>query len=90
MRSCGAVDKKTQINGWYLVAAVFAILAIQYWWIESQQVETIPYSQFEEMIDAGKIQSVRVTDKYVTGTLKETLPDGRKRCAQDRRDGGAC
>jgi cell division protease FtsH len=73
------VDKKTQINGGYVVAAVLAVLAIQHWWIESQQFETIPYSQFEQMIDAGKIQSVRVTDKYVTGTLKETAPDGRKR-----------
>ena len=73
------MDKKTQINGGYVVAAVLAVLAIQHWWIESQQFETIPYSQFEQMIDAGKIQSVRVTDKYVTGTLKETAPDGRKR-----------
>jgi cell division protease FtsH len=58
-----AVDKKAQITGWYIVAAVLAVLAIQQWWIEREQVETIPYSQFEEMIDAGKIQSVRVTDK---------------------------
>jgi cell division protease FtsH len=56
-----------------------AVLAIQYWWIESRQVETIPYSQFEEMIDAGKIEDVRVGDKYITGTLKEVVPDGRKR-----------
>jgi len=28
---------------------------------------------------AGKIKSVRVTDKYITGTLKETPPDGRSR-----------
>ena len=48
------MDKKMQINGWYVVAAIFAVLAIQQWWIESQQIETIPYSQFEEMIDAGK------------------------------------
>ncbi len=37
------------------------------------------YSQFEQMIDAGKIQSVRVADKYITGTLKETAADGRTR-----------
>jgi cell division protease FtsH len=79
VRSHHAVDRKTQINGWYVVAAVLAVLAIQHWWITNQQVETIPYSQFEEMIDAGKVQSVRVTDKYITGTLKETPPDGRKR-----------
>jgi len=73
------VDRKALINGWYIVAAVLAVFAIQSWWIESQQFETIPYSQFEQMIDAGKIKSVRVTDKYITGTLKETPPDGRSR-----------
>lgn len=65
------MDRKTQINGWYVVAAVLAILAIQQWWITGQQLETIPYSKFDELADAGSIQSVRVTDKYVTGTLKE-------------------
>ena len=59
--------------------ARLAVFAIQSWWIESQQVETIPYSQFEQMMDAGKIRDVRVTDKYITGTLKETPPDGRSR-----------
>ena len=73
------MDRKALINGWYIVAAVLAVFAIQSWWIESQQVETIPYSQFEQMMDAGKIKSVRVTDKYITGTLKETPPDGRSR-----------
>ena len=73
------MDRKAQINGWYLVAAILAVLAIQHWWIESRQIETIPYSQFEEMIDAGRIQDVRVSDKYITGTLKEAAPDSRKR-----------
>ena len=86
LRSCNAVNKKAQINGWYIVAAVFAVLAIQQWWIGSQQAETIPYSQFEEMIDGGKIQSVHVTDKFITGTLKEPLPDGRKQFVTVRVD----
>ena len=30
------------------------------------------------MIDGGKIQTVQVTNKYITGALKEPLPDGRK------------
>ena len=29
LRNCNAVNKKAQINGWYIVAAVFAVLAIQ-------------------------------------------------------------
>lgn len=31
-----AVDKKAQINGWYIVAAVLAVLAIQQWWTASR------------------------------------------------------
>ena len=50
MRSGSAVDKKTQIDGWYVVAAVLAVSAIQQWWIERQQVETTPYSYFEKTI----------------------------------------
>jgi len=74
-----AMDKKTQINTWYLVAAVIAILLIQQWWIESQRVETIPYSQFEALVDADQVSEVYVTEKFIRGTLKEPLPDGRKR-----------
>ncbi len=73
------MNRKALINGWYIVAAILAVFAIQNWWIESQQVETIPYSEFQQMVDAGKIKSVRVTDKYITGTLKQTPPDGRNR-----------
>ena len=62
------------------------MLAIQQWWIGSQQAETIPYSQFEEMIDGGKIQSVHVTDKYITSALKEPLPEGRKQFVTVRVD----
>jgi len=31
------------------VAAVLAVLAIQQWWITSQQVATIPSSKFDEL-----------------------------------------
>jgi cell division protease FtsH len=74
------MDRRAQINAWYLVSAMLAVLAIQHWWSESRQLETIPYSQFEEMVDAGKIiGDVHVSDKYITGTLKEAAPDSRKR-----------
>lgn len=80
------MEKKTQINGWYIVIAILAILTIHQWWAEYQRVEMIPYSQFEQMIDGGKIQSVRVTDDLITGTLKEPSADGRKRFVTVRVD----
>ena len=36
------------------VTAVFAIVFTQQWWIQQQYVETIPYSEFETLVKAGK------------------------------------
>jgi len=78
------MDRKTQLNLWYALAALIAIALIQRWWIESQQVETIPYSQFESLVEAGKVKDVYVTDQFIRGTLKEPIPDGRSRFVTTR------
>ncbi len=80
------MDKKTQINLWYAIAAVLALFLIQSWWIEQQQVETIPYSQFRSLVDAGKVTDVRVGTKQLTGSLREPLPDGSRRFTTTRVD----
>jgi cell division protease FtsH len=72
------MDKKTQINIWYALIALLAVLFIQQWWIQRQQVQTIPYSQFESLVEAGKVEDVYVTDRDIRGSLKEPLPDGQK------------
>ncbi len=71
------MDRKTQLNLWYALAAVLAVLAFQRWWAQSQRVETIPYSQFEALVEQGKVKEVYVTDQFIRGTLKEPIPDGR-------------
>jgi len=72
------MDKKTQINMWYTVAVVLGILMIQQWWAERQRVEPIPYSQFEALVQAGKVTEVYVTENFIRGTVKEPLADGRR------------
>src|SRR5260370_42428343 len=42
------------------------------------QVETIPYSQFEQLLAENKISEVLVGTETIQGTLKEPFPDGRK------------
>src|SRR5260370_35462114 len=42
------------------------------------QVETIPYSQFEQLLADNKISEVLVGTETIQGTLKEPFPDGRK------------
>jgi cell division protease FtsH len=72
------MDRKTQINIGYTVVAVLAIVLVQQWWIQRQQVETIAYSEFETLVKAGKVKDVSVTERHIRGSLKEPLPDGRR------------
>ncbi len=71
------MDKKTQFNVWYVIIAVFAVLLLQNLWVQSQQVEVIPYSQFQTMLKNGKIDDIAISDKYIRGKLREPVK-GRK------------
>jgi cell division protease FtsH len=72
------MNRKTQINLWYTVAALLAIVFVQQWWAERQRVETIPYSQFEALVREGKVREVHVTENFIRGTATEPLADGRR------------
>ena len=69
-------SKETTFNIWYVVAAVFGVLLIQHFWIESQRVEPIPYSEFERYLDDGKINNIVVGNQFIRGYFKEPR-DGR-------------
>ena len=71
------MDRKTQLNLWYVLLALVASVAIQRWWTESQRVEPLPYSQFLALVEQGKVKDAYVTDQFIRGTLTEPIPDGR-------------
>ncbi len=73
------MEKKTQFNVWYIILALFAILLFQNWWAASRQIEVIAYSQFEELLEAGKIEEVYVRQNRLEGKLKEPSANGRQR-----------
>ncbi|WP_119462495.1 ATP-dependent zinc metalloprotease FtsH [Rhodospirillaceae bacterium SYSU D60014] len=64
------MDKKTTINIWYVVAAIFGVLLLQSLFLQTQQVETIPYSQFQRYLEEGRVDDIVVTETHVRGTLK--------------------
>jgi len=49
-------------------------------------VEPVPYSQFQTMLEKGEIAEITITDKYVQGTLKKPLEDGRQKFVTTRVD----
>jgi cell division protease FtsH len=79
-------DRKRNFMTWYLLAAMIGIFLFQFLWINYSQVETIPYSQFEQLVNDGKIAEVTVGQDSIRGTLKEPLPDGRRAFVTNRVD----
>jgi len=70
------MEKKTQINLWYVALAVFGVVLLRDLWMQSQAIAPIPYSQFEDLLDQRLIEEVVVGSDYVRGTF--TMPqDGR-------------
>jgi cell division protease FtsH len=68
----------------YWLAAIFGILLLQYFYSINQKVEAIPYSQFRQLLQEGKVDRVAVSDRYIQGTLKQPLPDGKDRFVTTR------
>ena len=63
---------------WYVLAALLGVLLFQQFWTSYSQVETIPYSEFEALLDQGNVAEVTVSTDSIQGTLKEPLPSGKR------------
>jgi len=72
------MDRKTQINLWYVVAAFMVFSLLQGFYQASKQYTEIPYSRFQTLLDENKIDKVWVAQNDIQGTLKEPEKDGLK------------
>ncbi|KAB0265559.1 ATP-dependent zinc metalloprotease FtsH [Microvirga brassicacearum] len=69
--------KNTQFNTWYWIAAIFGILVIQYLFGTAVQIATIPYSEFQGLLQGGKVAEIGISDNFIQGKLKEPLASGQ-------------
>ncbi|CDF84108.1 ATP-dependent zinc metalloprotease FtsH [Pseudomonas knackmussii B13] len=72
------IEKHHQWNIWYFIAAFSALLLIQDWMATRATQETIPYSQFLQLVADGKVSDLRVDQQQISGALKEPI-NGHKR-----------
>ncbi|MCP5242679.1 MAG: ATP-dependent metallopeptidase FtsH/Yme1/Tma family protein [Burkholderiales bacterium] len=72
------MDKKEQINFWYVIAAVLSVLFLQNLYTQYTQIEPIPYSRFQHLLEQGQIEKISITDQYIYGSLKSRHADGFK------------
>ncbi|HZW87749.1 MAG TPA: ATP-dependent metallopeptidase FtsH/Yme1/Tma family protein, partial [Myxococcaceae bacterium] len=77
---------KTRFNIAYALIAVLAVLFIQDWVRTTQSVAVIPYSQFQKLLDEGKVTEVTVGENQLKGTLKEPIEGNKSHFATVRVD----
>ena len=65
------MERATRFNVGYLLFAFVAMLFLQQWWQTAQTVEVVPYSEFEKLLAENRIAEVTVSDRRITGKLKE-------------------
>jgi len=71
-------ERKHQFVVWYIFAAFLGVVLIQSLWLRFTQVETISYSQFEQLLQDNKIAEVLVGQDTIEGKLKDPLPDQKR------------
>jgi cell division protease FtsH len=54
----------------FVLLAVFGLFAVNALWDRAQQAAVIPYSQFEQLLDAGQVKEVFIAADSVSGVLK--------------------
>jgi cell division protease FtsH len=65
------MDPRFRFNLNYLFIAILDVLLIQMFWADFTQVESVPYSEFEQMLKDGRLQEVAIRGEILDGTLKE-------------------
>ncbi|MFZ3359827.1 MAG: ATP-dependent zinc metalloprotease FtsH [Xanthobacteraceae bacterium] len=78
------MDRKTKINLWYIVAALVGFALVQSYYQASKEYTTIPYSQFQTLLDADKIDKVWIQQNTIEGTLRDPDKDGLKQFVTTR------
>jgi cell division protease FtsH len=80
------MTRQTQFHIGYWLAALAGILLMQYVYSLNQRIEAVPYSQFQQLLKDGKVEKVAVSNRFLQGTLKEPLPNGKKQFVTTRVD----
>src|SRR5512137_1415949 len=82
----GSVEtrKKVGFNLAYVGLAVLGVLVLQDLVAARQAVATIPYSEFQKLLEGDKVAEIWISQNDIVGELKEPLPGGQRRFSTTR------
>ena len=73
-----AMEKSTHIHFWYIVLAMTVVLGAQAWLEQRRVVETVPYSEFQALLESGRLEEIGIAENNIRGRLKETDDEGHE------------
>ncbi len=80
------MEKHTKFNLGYLLVALLAVVLLRDVWVTLNQVEQIPYSEFQQFLKNGELEEIAVSNNLIEGTLKKPTAKGRTRIVTTRID----
>jgi len=80
------MDKKITYNAWYFAAALAGILLLQSLIASFSGTKPIAYSEFQQLLRDDKVAEVAVSDRFISGVLKDKFPSGESRFTTTRVD----
>src|SRR4030088_2314070 len=80
------IKREHHINFWYVILAFIAILFIQDLLLQSSGVKTIPYSEFQTLLQQQQVTDVVVGPTTITGKYKNAPDAGTPRFSTLRVD----
>ena len=79
------MNTKTRFNVVYALVALLGILTVHEIWM-GRTIATIPYSEFQRLVQERRVEEVWIGQDSVHGLLKEPLPGGQSRFTTIRVD----
>jgi cell division protease FtsH len=79
------VEQTTRFNIVYLAIALFGVMLLHDVWSGWRDVAVLPYSTFEELLEAGRLQKVVIGADRIRGELEEPI-DGKHHFVTNRVD----
>ena len=79
------MQKKTQFSVWYFAFALLAMVLLNDLWQGARTTAPIPYSEFQTLVQEGKVADIAIADNQIHGTFKAPV-DGKTRFVTTRVD----
>ncbi|MFZ5758082.1 MAG: ATP-dependent zinc metalloprotease FtsH [Thermodesulfobacteriota bacterium] len=71
------MNQENRLHLFFVLLTLFGVLIVHDLWVGFTRVETIPYSRFLELLEEDRIAELYVTDRSLSGTIRD--PHGNEK-----------